>query len=139
MPDSRLRCVTCGKRFAPARTDAVYCSNGCRQRAYRERANLSDLERELEEARLRYWELFRRLAVATGETNMGALESQFVDEDGNVFMHGRQVGKTQPHRPGWAGWGLEAGGPPHIHHRQDRDERRPGVVPVWSRPAARGC
>jgi hypothetical protein len=31
-----LTCA-CGKTFTPARTDARYCSNACRQRAYRGR------------------------------------------------------------------------------------------------------
>jgi hypothetical protein len=26
----------CGKTFTPKRSDAVYCSNACRQRAYRQ-------------------------------------------------------------------------------------------------------
>ena len=29
-------CKVCGKAFAPKRSDAVYCSNACRQRAYRQ-------------------------------------------------------------------------------------------------------
>ncbi len=49
-------------------------------------------------------------------------EAQFVDVEGNVYMGGptggldpadrRLVGRTTPHRPGWAAWGLEAAGPP---------------------------
>lgn len=48
-------------------------------------------------------------------------EAQFVDEDGNVYMGGANGGlgsgatlvrHTEPHRLGWAGWGLEAAGPP---------------------------
>ena len=30
-------CVSCGRRFRPRRSDAVYCSSPCRQRAYRAR------------------------------------------------------------------------------------------------------
>jgi hypothetical protein len=30
-------CVGCGEGFVPSRSDAVYCSNACRQRAYRQR------------------------------------------------------------------------------------------------------
>ena len=30
-------CVSCGRRFQPTRSDAVYCSSPCRQRAYRAR------------------------------------------------------------------------------------------------------
>jgi uncharacterized OB-fold protein len=29
-------CKGCGKTFTPKRSDAVYCSNACRQRAYRQ-------------------------------------------------------------------------------------------------------
>lgn len=30
-------CAVCGKKFIPARSDALYCSNACRQSAYRQR------------------------------------------------------------------------------------------------------
>jgi hypothetical protein len=30
-------CKTCGKFFKPTRTDSMFCSNACRQRAYRKR------------------------------------------------------------------------------------------------------
>jgi hypothetical protein len=123
MPTSRLVCVTCGTRFKPKRADAVYCSTGCRQRAYRERQRLDQLERELEAARLRYWEIARRIAVARGEASALGSESQLVDTDGTVYMHGAVVGTTTPHRPGWAAWGLESGGPPHVP---------PPAVPVGS-------
>jgi hypothetical protein len=113
MTRNRLVCVTCGKSFK-GRADARYCSTSCRQRAYRERSNLADLERQLKEARLRYWEAARRLATARGSSLGDVMtgEAQLVDEDGNVFMHGEQVGTTTPDRAGWAAWGLEAGGPP---------------------------
>ena len=29
-------CKTCGNTFTPKRSDAVYCSNACRQKAYRQ-------------------------------------------------------------------------------------------------------
>ena len=32
------RCTVCGQGFKPSRSDARYCSSGCRQRSYRERA-----------------------------------------------------------------------------------------------------
>ena len=38
-PDSAVRkiiCKGCGKTFTPKRSDAVYCCNACRQRAYRQ-------------------------------------------------------------------------------------------------------
>src|SRR5262245_27537436 len=35
----RLSCSVCGKTFTPARSDALTCSNACRQRAYRLRKN----------------------------------------------------------------------------------------------------
>lgn len=33
-------CKCCGKAFTPKRSDAVYCSNACRQKAYRQ--NVTD-------------------------------------------------------------------------------------------------
>jgi hypothetical protein len=30
-------CQVCGRTFTPARSDAVYCSSACRQKAYRQR------------------------------------------------------------------------------------------------------
>jgi hypothetical protein len=39
-------------------------------------------------------------------------EAQDVDQHGNVFMYGEHVGRVDPDRPGWAGWELEAAGPP---------------------------
>ena len=35
---SKRACPTCGKLFPPKRTDALFCSSPCRQRAYRQRA-----------------------------------------------------------------------------------------------------
>ncbi len=34
-------CAHCGETFLPARRDARYCSNGCRQSAYRKRVTAS--------------------------------------------------------------------------------------------------
>ena len=42
-PDLAVRkiiCKGCGKAFTPKRSDAVYCSNACRQKAYRQ--NVAD-------------------------------------------------------------------------------------------------
>ena len=36
------RCENCGQTFAPARTDALFCSAACRQRAYRRRGGVTD-------------------------------------------------------------------------------------------------
>ena len=33
-------CKTCGKTFTPKRSDAVYCSNVCRQKAYRQKVTV---------------------------------------------------------------------------------------------------
>lgn len=30
-------CASCGQEFTPSRDDGVYCSNACRQKAYRRR------------------------------------------------------------------------------------------------------
>ena len=67
-------------------------------------------------------------------------EAQLVNEAGEVFMHGRQVGTTTPHRPGWAAWGLEAAGAPFNPppygvrpiegRRRVEDDRRAAAVPV---------
>lgn len=35
--ERRTDCETCGETFTPARSDAKYCSDACRQKAYRER------------------------------------------------------------------------------------------------------
>ena len=35
-------CASCGQAFKPARTDAVFCSAACRQRAYRRRGGVTD-------------------------------------------------------------------------------------------------
>ena len=37
-PLSVTRCRMCGHEFTPARSDARYCSNRCRQAAYRDRS-----------------------------------------------------------------------------------------------------
>ena len=33
-------CIVCGKKFTPTRSDALYCSNACRQSAYRQRVTI---------------------------------------------------------------------------------------------------
>jgi len=101
------KCGTCGQRFKPARTDARYCSGACRQRAARARSRLTKLDREIEAARLTYWSLIREKEIALGKEVMSR-ESQFVDADGNVFMYGQLVGRSEPVRPGWNACGLEA-------------------------------
>ena len=41
-------------------------------------------------------------------------EAQTVAPGGRVFMHGRFVGITEPPRPGWTVWGLEAAAVPQL-------------------------
>jgi hypothetical protein len=79
---TRRLAATIGRSTA----DARYCSPACRQRAYRERQRLEDLERELE-ASVHYWDTLRRLAVARGESESAVLawDSPFVDSHGNVL------------------------------------------------------
>lgn len=36
-------CVVCKKRFTAKKKDAMYCSDACKQKAYRERKNVTDL------------------------------------------------------------------------------------------------
>lgn len=121
---TRARCVVCDKKYKATRRDARYCSGTCRQRATRARAQCSDIDREIEEARKQYWDAVRRKAEANGLhlSQVLTAEAQFVDEDGNVYMGGdtiggvggsrRLVGRTEPIRSGWAAWGLEAAGAP---------------------------
>ena len=106
-----MTCGACGRRVKGKRSDARYCSPACRQRAYRARSTEDELVREIEATRLRYWRLTAELQTARGREVMSG-EAQFVDEAGRVYMHGEQVGRTTPHRPGWAAWGLEAAGAP---------------------------
>lgn len=109
------RCATCGRRFTPQRRDQRYCSAKCRQRSYRARAKIDDLDQQIELARRHYWGLIRQKAEALlglTESQILTREAQTVDERGNVFMHGQHVGHTTPSRPGRASWGLEAAGPP---------------------------
>ena len=78
-----------------------------------------DLAREIDEARAHYWALVRKYAEARG-LNLSQVvteQAQFVDADGNVRIGamgnlGPVIGRTTPHRPGWAAWGLETAGPP---------------------------
>jgi hypothetical protein len=117
------RCVTCGRKFRPTRRDARYCSGRCRQSAARARSKFDVLDREIENTRLRYWQLIAEKARALGRRPSQILtdsECQYVDQDGNVWMGGvlggggwRLAGRTRPHRGGgFSGWGLEAVGPP---------------------------
>ena len=117
---TRRTCAGCQQRFRTGRSDQRYCSGACRQRAHRARAKLDDYAREIEAARLHYWTLIYEKAVAAGAdvSQVVTDESQFITEDGEVWTGwgpgrgGRLVGHTEPHRPGWAAWGLEAAGPP---------------------------
>ena len=38
-----IKCAECQRRFAPARRDAVYCSERCRVAAWRHRANVGEV------------------------------------------------------------------------------------------------
>ena len=111
-----VKCAVCESRFRPTRKDGRYCSAACRQSAYRSRAQLPVLQRQVEAARLQYWKLAGEYAVATGCE--AADDVQYVDMDGKVYIGrrynvgGRYVGWVPSNRPGWATWGLEAAGPP---------------------------
>jgi hypothetical protein len=118
------KCVVCQKKFKPQRRDARYCSPACRQRSHRSRANLEDLDHEIEAARLHYWKLIAQKAHALGRSMADTMadESQYVDLEGNVFQGSifnrggwRWIGKVRQGRAARAGfnsWGLEAAGPP---------------------------
>jgi hypothetical protein len=43
----KATCVVCKKRFLPPRADAEYCSNACRQRAYRLRLGVARIPRKV--------------------------------------------------------------------------------------------
>jgi hypothetical protein len=102
-------CAACGAKFKAARKDKRYCSGRCRQRALRARDNQQDdLLREIEETKRRYWELVDCYREATGRM---PIQTQFVDEHGNVFIGNRLVGRSRLHEVGWAFWGNEAAGP----------------------------
>ncbi len=111
---TRNKCVVCGKRFKATRKDARYCTGACRQRASRARNASDDLDREIDAAKAHYWKLIREQAEAKGAPVSQILteQAQLVTADGNVYIRGKHVGHANPHRPGWAGWGLEAAGPP---------------------------
>ena len=118
---TRSRCVTCGRKFAAHRADARYCSGRCRQRATRARRSTAEIDRDIEAARHRYWNLLRLKAEATGVPSSQVLtdEAHFVDGDGYVYAcgghigaNGRLVGRTTQNRREWSAWGLEATGPP---------------------------
>jgi hypothetical protein len=106
-------CVVCERKFTPSRRDAAYCSAACRQRAARSRAEIEDIDERITQARRLYWSLIRQKAEALRKSMSQVVtgESQTVDAEGNVFMHGKLVGKVQG-RPGWTSWGIEAAGPP---------------------------
>ena len=114
------KCVTCGKKFKANRSDAKYCTQACRQSAHRARAELDDLDREIEEARLHYWELIAKKAKALGRVKTQALgeESVYLDMNGQVWMGGvlgggewRLAGNLKE-KGNWDVWGLDAAGPP---------------------------
>jgi len=112
--DGKRGCLACVKRFRPTRVDARYCSAACRQRAHRARAHIARIDREIEATRLHYWQLIERKAHALGVSVGEVLvdESQSVDDQGQVEIHGRLVGKKNVRRPGWTQWGLESAGAP---------------------------
>ncbi len=114
-----MTCASCGRRFRPKRSDSRYCAAACRQRAYRARSREDELVRELEATRLRYWRLVDELRRARGQDPTTG-EAQWVDVDGNVYMHGELVGRTTSKRPRWASWGLEAAGAPFAPPPGDR-------------------
>jgi ParB family chromosome partitioning protein len=80
------------------------------------------LDKQIETARLTYWQLIAQKAASLGRTKTEVLseESQYVDRDGNVWFGGvlgngpwrRRAGRTEPPRTGWETSGLEAAGPP---------------------------
>jgi hypothetical protein len=118
---TRSKCVTCGKKFQARRADARHCSGRCRQRAQRARERAEDLDVAIDEARRRYWDLIRQKAEATGRSQAEVITDESVTViDGSVYrglVHPddpdkQLLGRTMAGRPGWAGWGLEAAGPP---------------------------
>lgn len=139
-------CLGCLVRFKPPRRNARYCSPACRQRGHRARAGVkvSDLDREIEAARLRYWCLLAEKARAQGIDISGALTqvAVYVDIDGNVYegfpgQSGRYLGRTTPHRPGWAAWGLEAAAPPWRPPPAEKEALRENEALVKRARAAR--
>jgi hypothetical protein len=114
-------CRSCEKKFNPARRDAKYCSDACRQRAHRARASMPDLDRQIEQARLLYWNLIAQKARALGRSPSQVVtgESLYVDREGYVWTGGvltgapwRCVGYIDSARKGWTVWGSDAAGPP---------------------------
>lgn len=110
--------------YKQTRQDTKYCSPACRQKAHRVREDNAgtDLDREIERARLHFWSLVYQKAIATGTTRSEVLTyvANYIDIDGNVFEgfpggEGRWVGKVGPKgmpSDGWETWGLEAAPPP---------------------------
>jgi hypothetical protein len=45
-PGVIAQCQVCGRNFAPKRSDAKTCSNACRQKSYRKRTGVTDVEKE---------------------------------------------------------------------------------------------
>jgi len=120
-PSRTVTCSACGRRFKPARSDARYCTPGCRQPAHRARLSGDPTDHEIEAARLLYWQLIERRALARGADRSQVLtgQAQYVDLEGTVWLGarpdgkgGRYAGHITPARSGWVGWGLEAAGPP---------------------------
>lgn len=150
-PVTRRPCVACAQPFTARRKDARYCSGRCRQRGARARAAGDELAVQIEAARRYYWALVRRAAEAraVSVSQVVTEQSQFVDEQGNVYMGGKGgigegaqlVGHVEPHRPGWASWGLEAAGPPFSAPpsgpAQEEPERQARVARVKARAEQR--
>lgn len=120
---TRKTCPGCDAKFPPRRADQKFCGSACRQRAHRARLALSELDREIEATRLRYWELIYEKARGLGRGPSRVVtesESQYVDMDGNVWIGGvlghgggwRLAGRATAVREGWTSWGNEAAGPP---------------------------
>lgn len=117
------KCVVCARRFKPARIDAKYCKDACRQFAQRRRDRQPDYALEIEKARMHYWSLMYDEAIRRGVSKSELLsdQTQIVDLNGDVWMGAfpgkpgaRWVGNTGcgPHRPGFVGMGAECAPPP---------------------------
>ncbi len=112
----RAVCSVCLANYRPKRADSRYCSAACRQRAFRARADSEQaLLQQIDETRVHYWQLVAKLALTLRMSTVWIRSnylSQWVDEDGYIYMRDRLIGRATPTRAGWAGWGLEAAGPP---------------------------
>ena len=142
--DGKRGCLACVKRFRPTRLDARYCSAACRQRAHRARAHIARIDREIEATRLHYWQLIERKAHALGVSVGEVLvdESQSVDDQGQVEIHGRLVGKIRPYPRGSATEAVKTAGTntepvaanwvrdaPRRSGRHHHPGRRPDAIP----------